>query len=70
METLYRQAYYEDNGSYPEIVGTEFMISGDGTELRCVLPCNGSSECDCLSGWEVTQMNDVGKVSKKSMPVY
>ena len=32
------------------------MIDGDGTELKCVLPCSGSSECDCLSGWSVTQV--------------
>ena len=44
-----RQTYFEDNGSYPEIVETEFMINGDDTELKCVLPCSGSSECDCLS---------------------
>lgn len=50
----------------PEMVETEFMIDGDGTELKCALPCWGFSECDCLSGWEVTQMNDAGEVSKKA----
>ena len=54
--------YYEENGSYPEILETEFMIDGDGTKLKCVLPCSGSSECDCLSGWEVTQINDISEV--------
>ncbi|XP_065887091.1 uncharacterized protein [Dysidea avara] len=63
VNTLYRKAYYEDNGAYPEIVGTEFMVDGDGTELKCVLPCSGSSECDCLSGWSVTRMNDISEVS-------
>ncbi|XP_065887085.1 serine/threonine-protein kinase TAO3-like isoform X2 [Dysidea avara] len=62
VKTLYRKAYYEDNGTYPEIVGTELMVDGDGTELKCVLPCSGSSECDCLSGWSVTQMNDISEV--------
>ena len=42
------------------------MVDGDGTELKCVLPCSGSSECDCLSGWSVTQMNDISEVSGKS----
>ena len=23
----------------PEMVETEFMIDGDGTELKCALPC-------------------------------
>ena len=59
---LNRQMYYEENGSYPEILETEFMIDGDGTKLKCVLPCSGSSECDCLSGWEVTQINDISEV--------
>jgi len=38
------------------------MIDGDSTELKCVLPCSGSSECDCLSGWSVTRMNDISEV--------
>ncbi|XP_065887119.1 uncharacterized protein [Dysidea avara] len=65
----FRKAYYEDNGAYPEIVETKFMIDGDGTELKCVLPCSGSSECDCLSGWSVTQINvekDATKTDLKS----
>ncbi|XP_065887107.1 uncharacterized protein [Dysidea avara] len=74
VNTLYRKAYYEDNGTYPEIVETEFMINGDGTELKCILPCSGSSECDCLSGWDVTQMSDINEVhiekSKKHYPEY
>ena len=41
---------------------TEFMIDGDGTKLKCVLPCSGSSQCDCLSGWEVTQINDISEI--------
>ena len=61
VDTLYKKAYYDDYGSYPEIVETEFMIDGDGTELKCVLPCSGSSECDCLAGWSVTQMNDINE---------
>ena len=65
MNTLYRQAYFEDNGSYPEIVETEFLIDGNGTELKCVLPCSGSSECNCLSGWSVSRMNDVSEVRFK-----
>ena len=60
---MYRKNYYEDNGVYPEIVETEFMIGVSGTELKCVLPCSGSSECDCLTGWNVTQMSDISEVS-------
>ena len=63
INTLYRKAYYEDNGTYPEIVETEFMVDSDGTELKCILPCSGSSECDCLSGWSVTQVNDISEVN-------
>ena len=37
--------------------------SGDGATLKCVLPCRGSSKCDCLSGWEVTQTNHLAEVS-------
>ena len=62
MDTLYRNSYYEDNGSYPEIMSTQFMISGTGADLQCVLPCSGSDECDCLTNWDVTPMNDVNKV--------
>ena len=62
VDKLYRKTYYEENGKYPEMVETEFMVDGDGTELKCVLPCSGSCECDCLSGWEVTQMNDISEV--------
>ena len=61
METLYRNAYYEINGSYPEIMETQFRISGNGADLQCILPCNGSGECDCLSAWDVTPMNDVNE---------
>ena len=56
MKTQFRQAFYQENEVYPEILETEFTISGDGTELRCVLPCSGSSECDCLSGWEISEV--------------
>ena len=59
---MYRNAYYEENGSYPEILETEFIVDGDGTELKCVLPCCGSSECDCLSGWDVAQTNNMTEV--------
>jgi len=63
VETLYRNAYHEDNDTYPEIVGTEFMISDNGADLQCVLPCNGSSECDCLTNWDVTPMTDMNEVN-------
>ncbi|XP_065887148.1 uncharacterized protein [Dysidea avara] len=62
VDILYRKNYYEDNGVYPEIVETEFMIGVSGTELKCVLPCSGSSECDCLTGWNVTQMSDISEI--------
>ena len=42
---------------------TEFLIGGSGTDLQCILPCSGSSECDCLDGWDVTQMSDINEVS-------
>jgi len=63
VDTLYRKAYHKDNGVYPEIVGTEFMISGNGADLQCVLPCNGSSKCDCLTNWDVTPMTNMNKVN-------
>jgi len=44
-------------------VETEFLIGGSGTNLQCILPCSGSSECDCLDGWDVTQMSDINEVS-------
>ena len=59
---MYRSTYYEDNGSFPEIVETQFKINGTGADLRCVLPCNGSGECECLAGWDVTPMSDVNEV--------
>ena len=62
VDTLYRSTYHEDNGTYPEIAGTQFMISGSGADLQCVLPCNGSGECDCLTNWDVTPMSDMNKV--------
>ena len=24
------------------------MISGNGVNIQCIVPCNGSTECDCL----------------------
>ena len=59
MNHLYRKAYYEENGTYPEVVETEFLISGDGANVQCILPCNGSTECDCLNGWDVTPLTDL-----------
>ena len=59
MNQLYRKVYYEENGAYPEIVETEFMISGHGANLQCILPCNNSSKCDCLTGWDVTPLTDL-----------
>ena len=62
---MYRTAYHEDNGSYPEIAETEFLITSDGADLQCVLPCSHSSECDCLTNWDVTPMSDVNQVIYK-----
>ncbi|XP_065887093.1 uncharacterized protein [Dysidea avara] len=71
INTMYRKAYYEENGTYPEILETELMIDGDGTELKCVLPCSGSSECDCLSGWSVIQTSNMVEISvEKDTPKY
>ena len=41
---------------------TEFMIDGNDIELKCVLPCSGSSECACLSGWSVTLLSEVRRL--------
>ena len=38
------------------------MISGSGADLQCVLPCDGSGECDCLTNWDVTPMSDMNEV--------
>ena len=63
MDTLYRDAYREVNGSYPEVVETQFMISGNGADLQCILPCNDDSKrCDCLANWAVTPMSDMNEV--------
>lgn len=61
VDTLYKRQYYEDHGTYPEIVDTQFIMHAN--EVKCVLPCYGSSECDCLSGWDVIQMSDTDEVS-------
>ena len=39
---------------------TEFILHAD--EVKCVLPCRDSSECDCMHGWEVIQMRDASDV--------
>ena len=39
---------------------TEFILHTD--EVKCVLPCHGSSKCDCLRGWDVIQMSDINDV--------
>ena len=59
---MYRHAYYEVNGSDPEVVETQFMISGNGADLQCIIPCNDSKQCDCLANWDVTPMNDMNEV--------
>ena len=61
---MYKKQYYEENGAYPEIVDTEFVLHTD--KVKCVLPCYGSSECDCLTGWDVTQMTDMNEVCDNS----
>ena len=39
---------------------TEFILHTD--RVKCVLPCHGSSMCDCLHGWDVIQINDTNEV--------
>ena len=46
------------------------MISGSGADLQCVIPCSGSVQCDCLTNWDVTPMNDVNKVMISIMCIY
>ena len=57
---MYKKQYYEENGAYPEIMDTEFGLHTD--EVNCVLPCHGSSKCDCLRYWDVIQMTDTNEV--------
>lgn len=38
------------------------MINGNGADLQCVLPCYGTSECDCLTNWDVTQFTELNEV--------
>ena len=38
------------------------MISGNGADLQCIIPCNDSKQCDCLANWDVTPMNDMNEV--------
>ena len=46
---------------YPEIVDTDFKVLRIN-EVKCILPCYGSKECNCLSDWDVILMNDRCKV--------
>ena len=39
---------------------TEFILHTD--KVKCVLPCHGSSKCDCLREWDVIQMSDTNEV--------
>ena len=38
--------------------------------VKCVLPCYGSSECDCLTGWDVTQMTDKNEVRSHTLTLW
>ena len=60
MDTLCRKAYYKENVTHPEVVGTKLIIYGK--KLKCVLPCDSSKECDCLTGWDVTPLSDVSEL--------
>lgn len=41
-------------------MNTEFVLHAD--RVKCVLPCYGSSICDCIRGWNVIQMSDTSDV--------
>ena len=46
------------------------MISGNGADLQCILPCNNSKQCDCLTNWDVTPMNDMNEVMLQYIASY
>ena len=46
---------------HPEVVGAKLLIV-DGRNLKCVLPCVGSKECDCVNDWNVTPLPDTTEV--------
>ncbi|XP_065887100.1 serine/threonine-protein kinase TAO3-like isoform X2 [Dysidea avara] len=62
VDTLCRKAYYKENVTHPEVVGTKLIIYGK--KLKCVLPCDSSKECDCLTGWDVTPLSDVSELEE------
>ena len=54
---MLHKKYYKEHGMYPEVLEIEFTMCGD-QPLKCVLPCNSSSNCDCFTDWNVTQLTD------------
>ena len=46
------------------------MISGNGADLQCILPCNGSKKCGCLANWDITPMSDMNEVMSIDSQVY
>ena len=62
---LYKKSYYKEHGMYPEVSEIEFTMC-DNQPLNCVLPCSSSSDCDCFTNWDVTQLTDTTAVCYNS----
>ena len=60
MDVLHKKAYYKENTVYPEVVGIKLIVFND--KLNCLLPCVGSNDCSCFSGWDVTHLSDTNEV--------
>jgi len=57
---VFRKAYYRMNGAYPEVVETKLIVYD--SNLKCVLSCDDSKECNCFTGWDVTPLIDIIEV--------
>jgi len=54
------KTYYQKHGIYPEVVRTKLIVYDNN--LKCVLPCDGSNECKCFTGWNVSPLFDISEV--------
>ena len=58
---LCRKSYYREHGVYPEVSEIEFTVCSN-QPLKCILPCSSSSNCDCMTDWDVIQLTDTIEV--------